>query len=238
MIFSKINLLVASLQFGSLEHLIPIVVATVFCAILIWVSNTKLNRKQQDTVFNALGIIVSLTVLLFHIQLLFQGNYNIVTDLPLFICSFMGLFIFVFTASRKYWLFEILVFWIFAGTTQAVLTPDIADGYPSLDYFRYWIVHLGLLVIIFYAIFVFKMHPTFKSVFKAFFALQLYVATIFIINALLDANYFYLNRKPISASALDYLGEWPMYLLVVELILLPYFLIIYLPFYIFRKKKI
>ncbi|WP_290698864.1 hypothetical protein [Lacinutrix sp.] len=41
------------------------------------------------------------------------------------------------------------MFWIIAGTSQAVITPDISIGFPSFDYFRYWIAHLGLLIIIF-----------------------------------------------------------------------------------------
>ena len=134
-------------------------------------------------------------------------------------------------------MFEILVFWIIAGTIQGVITPDIAIGFPDFDYFRYWVVHLGLLLIIFYATVVFKMRPRFKSVFKSILALQVYVAMMVATNIILDANYFYLNEKPQSASLLDYFGEWPYYILVTQLILIPYFLIIYLPFYLVNKKS-
>jgi hypothetical integral membrane protein (TIGR02206 family) len=134
-------------------------------------------------------------------------------------------------------MFEILVFWIIAGTLQGVLTPDIAEGFPSLDYFRYWIVHLGLLIVIVYNIVVFKLKPKFKSVFKSFFALQIYVVVMIVINYVLNANYFYLNRKPDSASVLDYWGEWPYYIIVTQLIIIPLFLIIYLPFYFSEVNK-
>ncbi len=133
-------------------------------------------------------------------------------------------------------MFEILVFWIIGGTLQGVLTPDISVGFPSFDYFRYWTVHLGLLSVIFYFIFVFKMKPKLKSVFKSFLALQLYIVLTMALNYSLDANYFYLNEKPVSASLLDYFGEWPYYLLVVQLIIIPLFLIIYLPFYFAERK--
>ena len=228
--FSFISLF-SLVEIGSLQHIIPIIITVILSIILIRFSNRKLNQKQQEQVFKALGFFVSYTVLVFHLHLIFKGNYNIATDLPLFLCSFMALFIFIFTNSRKYWLFEILLFWIIAGTSQAVVTPDIPFGFPSFDYFRYWIAHLGLLVIIFYTIFVLKMRPTWKSMFKSFLALQLYAIIIFGINYILNGNYFYLNKKPNSASALDYLGEWPIYLLTIEAILIPYFFIIYLPFF-------
>jgi hypothetical integral membrane protein (TIGR02206 family) len=134
-------------------------------------------------------------------------------------------------------MYEVLLFWIVAGTLQGVITPDIAEGFPTFDYFRYWIVHLGLLIIIFYATFVFGMRPTFKSIFKSVLALQVYVVMMVAINALLDANYFYLNEKPKSASVLDYFGDWPYYIIVTQLILVPYFLVIYLPFYIEKRRK-
>jgi hypothetical integral membrane protein (TIGR02206 family) len=228
--------LINAVTIGSLEHVLPIAFASIFTIFIIKFSNRKLNINQQHKLFKGLGFFVSLTVLVFHLYLFFKGGYSIVTDLPLFLCSFMALFIFIFTASRKYWLFEILLFWIIAGTTQAVITPDISTGFPSFSFFRYWIVHLGLLVIISYAIFVFKMQPTWKSVFKSFFALQVYVVSTFVVNHLLGANYFYLKHKPISVTLLDYLGDWPMYLIVVEVLLIPYFFIIYLLFFIAKRK--
>ncbi|WP_299889916.1 TIGR02206 family membrane protein [uncultured Lacinutrix sp.] len=223
---------------GSLEHIIPIVLAFILGSLLIRFSKKRLNTKHQELLFHALGIFVSLTVFLYHLNLIIKGNYSLITDLPLFLCSFIALFIFVFTHYKKYWMYEILLFWIIAGTSQGVITPDIPEGFPVLDYFRYWIVHLGLLIIIFYATFVFKMQPTIKSLFKSFLAIHIYMLIVFGINYLLGSNYSYLNSKPLSASVLDYLGDWPNYIFVVEAFLIPYFLIIYLPFYISRKLQL
>ncbi|MFD2823174.1 TIGR02206 family membrane protein [Lacinutrix iliipiscaria] len=235
------NLLASSISLervtiGSAQHVVPICIALLCCVVLIRVSNRKFNQQQKEKTFQWLGAFVSLTVLVFHGYYMSLGTYNFSEDLPLFLCSFLALIIPVFTHFRKYWMYEILLFWIIAGTSQGVITPDIAEGFPSFDYFRYWIVHLGLLIIIFYATLVLKMRPQFKSVFKSFLALQVYAIVLMGVNYLLDANYSYLNRKPESASALDYLGDWPYYLLVMEAILIPFFLLIYLLFYLTRKK--
>jgi hypothetical integral membrane protein (TIGR02206 family) len=180
--------------------------------------------------------MVSATLIGFHLYRILFDNYNFKTDLPLYLCSLMALLIPVFTYYRKYWMFEVLVFWIIGGTLQAVITPDITTGFPSFDYFRYWVVHLGLLSIIFYFIFELKMKPSLKSVFTSFLALQSYVLIMILVNYLLEANYFYLNEKPKSATVLDYFGEWPYYILVVQLIIIPLFLLIYLPFYLLNKN--
>lgn len=232
---SKISLF-GRVGIGTFEHLLPILIAVIFGIIIVYFSKHQFSKRNQNSTFNLLGLVVSLTVLCYHLYFISLGNYDIKTDLPLYLCSFIALLIPIFTYCRKFWMYEILVFWIIAGTLQGVITPDIAEGFPTFDYFRYWVVHLGLLIIIFYATFVFGMRPKLKSVFKSFFSLQLYVITMVFINWLLDANYFYLNEKPKSASILDYLGEWPMYIIVVQLILIPYFLIIYLPFYFINRK--
>lgn len=223
-------------QIGSIEHILPIISAFLFGYFLIKLSKNSLNTNQKQKTIHAFAILVSLTVIAYHVYKIAINDYNFKTDLPLYLCSFIAIIIPIFTYYRKYWMYEILVFWIIAGTLQGVITPDIAEGFPSFDYFRYWTVHLGLLIIIFYITFVFKMRPNFKSVFKSFFVLQIYVVIIIFLNYLLEANYSYLNKKPESASVLDYLGEWPYYIISIQLIIIPLFLLIYLPFYLTRNK--
>ncbi len=223
---------------GSLEHLIPIGLTGLFSFLLIRYAKQSTNQKLKKRLFNGLAVFLSLSVLSFHLYHIGFKSYDIKTDLPLYLCSLLALLIPIFSFYRKYWMFEVLVFWIIAGTLQGVITPDIAIGFPSFAYFRYWIVHLGLLCIIFYAVFVFKMKPRLKSVFKSFLALQLYVIFMIIINFILDANYFYLNQKPKSVSVLDYFGEWPYYIIVSQLIIIPLFLLIYLAFNLgFKRRK-
>ncbi|WP_430467593.1 TIGR02206 family membrane protein [Winogradskyella ouciana] len=238
MFIKLLSIALTSVTIGSLQHILPILVAIGFTVLLIKYSNRNLNDKQKFRVIHFVACFVSLFIISFHLYRIGFDNYNFRTDLPLYLCSLMALIIPVFTYYRKYWMFEILVFWIIGGTIQGVITPDIAVGFPSFDYFRYWVVHLGLLVVIFYFIFVFKMKPTLKSVFKSFLALQVYVAVMMIINYFLDANYFYLNEKPKSASLLDYFGEWPYYIVVGQLIIIPLFLLIYLPFSVSERMKI
>jgi len=222
---------------GSLEHYLPILIGVLLVIVALFYATKHLNVKGQYRFINVIAMAISLTVISFHLHKMIFSEYTIQKDLPLYLCSLLAIILPVFTMYRKFWMFEILVFWIIAGTLQAVITPDIAAGFPTFDYMRYWVVHLGLLLVISYAIVVYKMIPNFRSVFKSFFALQLYVLAIVFINYLLNANYFYLNQKPQSASLLNYLGEWPVYVIVVQLILVPYFLLIYLPFYVYKLMR-
>ncbi|GGW69539.1 putative integral membrane protein (TIGR02206 family) [Winogradskyella epiphytica] len=231
------DIVLSKVTIGSLQHVIPILIAIVFTVAFIKYANQKLNLAQKQKAVHYLAWFISITLVSFHVYYISFGDYNFKTDLPLYLCSLMALLLPIFTYYRKYWMLEILIFWILGGTIQAIFTPDIVEGFPSFNYIRYWVVHLGLLAVIFYFIFVFKMKPTLKSVFKSILALQVYVLIMMGLNYLLGANYFYLSRKPQSASLLDYFGEWPHYILVGQLVLIPLFLLIYLPFYLLERKN-
>ena len=47
-----------------------------------------------------------------------------------------------------------------------------------------------------------------------------YTLSIFVVNAILDTNYFCVNRKPLPGTMLDYFGPYPMHILVSALIAL------------------
>jgi len=219
-----------SVAIGSIQHIAPLLFALVYTVGFIFYAKRNFTASQQEKAVHYFAWFVSLTVIIFHVYHMVFETYNFKTDLPFYLCSLLAIIIPIFTYYRKYWMFEILVFWIIGGTLQGIITPDIQEGFPSFDYFTYWITHLGLLIIICYVIFVFNMKPKLRSVFKSFLALQVYVILMMLLNYCLDANYFYLNEKPKSASLLDYFGEWPYYILVAQLIVIPSFLLIYLAF--------
>ena len=72
---------------------------------------------------------------------------------------------------------------------------------------------------------------------KAFWGVQVYAVGIVLLNLLLGSNYFYIMRKPPTASLLDYLGPWPWYILVCEGIVLVLFLLVYAPVGVMRLRQ-
>ena len=198
---------------------------------------SKSSQENQIKIGNYIAYFISATVLIWTIYKLSSDHFDITHDLPFQLCYFLALVMPLFTRSRKQLIYDVLLFWVFAGTFQAVLTPEMKNGFPHIHFIYYWIVHCGLIIMMFYATFVYKMRPKLKSTFISFIAIQGYFIFVLIINKFTGANYFYLNAKPNAPSVLDYLGEWPYYILMIELLLIPYFLIIYFPFYLTKAKK-
>ncbi|STZ73049.1 putative integral membrane protein [Mycolicibacterium fortuitum] len=64
------------------------------------------------------------------------------------------------------------------------------------------------------------MRPRWRDYRFAVIATLAWVAVTLAFNAITGANYGYLNRKPPTASVLDVLGPWPVYLAVEVAIVL------------------
>lgn len=220
----------------SLQHLMVVTVFVIFGVTLIsWAK--KQSEPIQIKVGNYFAYALSISIIIWTILKILDRGFDINHDLPFHLCNFIALFIPIFSRTRKFLLYEILLFWILAGTSQAVITPDLKHSFPHYIFLKYWFVHAGLIVFILYATIIYKMKPTLKSVFKSFLTIQGYFVLMLIINKITDSNYFYISKKPEGATVLNYLGDWPYYIFSVELVLLPYFLLIYLPFYLTNRKK-
>ncbi|MBT7704647.1 MAG: TIGR02206 family membrane protein [Polaribacter sp.] len=202
-------------------------------ALILWAKKQK--EKTQTRVGNLLTISIATTIIFGTFLKIYKGDFNYQEDLPLHLCSFLGLTAPLLSLTKKIVYYEVFFFLILAGTLQSVITPD-QYNYLNFPFFRYWFVHAGLVIFMMYATFVYKMRPTLKSVWKSFLGMQVYMLLMFVLNYFLGSNYFYTNRKPDAATLLDLFGDWPQYVFVVELIVIPYFLLIYLPFYLTRKK--
>ena len=219
----------------TLQHAIVALFCICFGFALIVITKKQTN-KVQSIIGNVFAFSICFTVLLGTFVHIYKGNFNIQEDLPLHLCSFLALIIPVLSVTKKFVYYEIFFFLILAGTLQSLITPD-EHNYLNFPFFRYWFVHAGLVVFMFFATFIYKMRPTLRSVGKSFLAMQAYMLFMFILNYFLGSNYFYTNRKPDVATALDLFGDWPQYIFVVEILVIPYFMLIYLPFYLTRKKN-
>ena len=219
----------------SVQHAIVALFCIFFGFALIFITKKQTN-KVQSIIGNVFAFSICFTVLLGTFVHIYKGNFNIQEDLPLHLCSFLALIIPVLSVTKKFVYYEIFFFLILAGTLQSLITPD-EHNYLNFPFFRYWFVHAGLVVFMFFATFIYEMRPTLKSVGKSFLGMQAYMLFMFILNYFLGSNYFYTNRKPDVATALDLFGDWPQYIFVVEILVIPYFMLIYLPFYLTRKKN-
>ena len=221
-------------QVYSLEHFLPVVLIAVAAYYWFdWARNQPFET-QRGTAF-LVSLILPGLIAFDTIRGLYDGTYEISEDLPLHMCRLAAFIVPVVLFFKNRWLFGVLYFWILAGTLQAILTPDLATGFPSYEYLRYWILHLGLVVLILFPLSVYKFKPKPRDLWNAVWTAQVYLLITLPLNHWLGSNYGYTMHKPPGASIADLMGPWPWYILVGEVIMIVMFLLLLLPFY--QKAK-
>tara|TARA_A100001037_G_scaffold306217_2_gene349986 strand:+ start:1646 stop:2344 length:699 start_codon:yes stop_codon:yes gene_type:complete len=224
------------IQFGA-DHIIG---SVIFLILWIWLplySKENLSKNSQNRLGIILGFIVMSNYLVWVILEIISGTFDFKLHLPFHLCRFANLAIPIVMIWKKERLFQVLYFWGMSGMLQGAITPDVTHGFPHFHYFRFFIGHNGMVLVLIYAIVVLGFRPSLKGLFDSFIALNLFLILAAVINLVLDSNYFWICAKPPTNSLLDYLGPWPWYILIAEFVALLHYFLAFLPFYILNNKK-
>ena len=164
------------------------------------------------------------------------GEVFVREHLPLHVCGMTILLSAAMLLFRRRWTFELVYFWGLAGATNAMVTPELSDGFPHYLFFQYFISHGAIVVAALFATFGLGMRPTFRSLVRAFVVLNVMAAVLTPVNLLLDSNYMYLCKVPDTASPFIFL-RWPWYLLKLEVVAAVFFGLLYLPVYLEKRRR-
>lgn len=158
-------------------------------------------------------------------QLTFPGN------LPLELCD-ITLFLTIvalFTLSAV--VFDVCYYLALAGTSMALLTPDLWERFPSLATGQFFFAHGLVVSAVLYLVWSGLARPRPGSVGKAMLAVNAWAVVAGSFDWLFGTNYMYLRHKPQNASLLNLLGPWPWYILGGQVVALVLFLLLYWPFW-------
>jgi hypothetical integral membrane protein (TIGR02206 family) len=153
--------------------------------------------------------------------------------LPLHICSIMVFASAFMLVTRNATIYEFSYFMGIGAAMQALLTPDAGIyGFPHFRFFQTLIAHGLIIFSALYMTWIEKFRPYPKSLLRVFIGMNIYMAVIFIFNQLIGSNYLFIAHKPETASLIDMLGPWPLYILSLEGIGIAVCLLLYLPFFL------
>jgi hypothetical integral membrane protein (TIGR02206 family) len=109
-------------------------------------------------------------------------------------------------------LVELLYYWAFSASLQALITPDLGQPFPDILYFTYFVTHAGAILGACLLVFGCLRLPRAGAVWRAY-GLTACVAVLAAGATLLTGgNYMFLRHKPVGGSLLDALGPWPWYI--------------------------
>ncbi|MEP2775718.1 MAG: TIGR02206 family membrane protein [Luteolibacter sp.] len=153
--------------------------------------------------------------------------------IPLHLCDLAAFVAGFALFSRKPFLLTLTYYWGLAATLQALITPAITIGPPSLPYLHFFIQHFAIVTAALYIPLVLKWRPElpwWKSPLKVFGVSVIYQGFALLVNTLLKTNFAFASRPPDNPSLIDHLGPWPYYLFSMQALALVLYLLLTLPF--------
>ncbi|PYI89061.1 MAG: TIGR02206 family membrane protein [Verrucomicrobia bacterium] len=215
-------------------HLIVIFLTTALpFALAALVRKTK-SRLLERAIISALSLVLVLNYLAYLALIRGMGVHSWSQMLPMQLCDWAMLVVIVamWTGNRSW--FEVAYFWGIGGTVQAVLTPNLAYGFPDFRFFSFFISHCGIIIGIVFLMLTRKYRTYPFSIVKVFLWSELYFVVTMITDRITGYNYGFLLHKPEAFSILSFLSDSrPLYLLQFHLLALVFFTVLYAPFAIY-----
>jgi len=149
--------------------------------------------------------------------------------LPLHLCDFLILVAVFALLTLRPFACELLYFWS-AGTLLAMVTPDLAVGFPDPAFLAFFTLHGTVVVAAAVVVFGLGRRPRPGAPWRCFGATLAYAAVVAAVNQACGTNFLFLCRKPDQPTLLDAFGPWPVYLGTVALFALGLFHLMAWPF--------
>ena len=200
----------------------------ILCIVLIPLNKSD-KFKSNFTIFFALLMAVEYV----FIQGYFVGKgiWTPQDSLPFHLCRLMLFNTIILLFTRNQIAFELILFIGMVGGFHSLMTPELTHGSDLVLLIDYFLVHGGLVTAPLYCIFVLGMRPRKMAWLKSFFYLQFLVVSVAMIDYVLSANYMYLAIKP-QVNNPFLIGDWPYYIIGLELATLLHAFLVYIPFYL------
>lgn len=150
--------------------------------------------------------------------------------LPLHLCDLAAFLAGIALITRHALACELTYCWGLAGTFQALITPDLSVSFPEPLFFSFFLHHGVIVITALFLPLALEWKPRPGTWPRILLWNQVYFILALSVNFLAETNFGFLREKPHQASALDYLGPWPLYLLWLQLILASLIGLLLLPF--------
>jgi hypothetical integral membrane protein (TIGR02206 family) len=165
-----------------------------------------------------------------NIAVVTRGSWSAERSLPLHLTDAVTL-----VAALALWrprplAVELAYFWGLTASLQAVLTPDLDSGTPSLYVWTYFVTHSGAVIAAVFLTFGLGLAPRPGAVPRVLVATAAFTALAAVGDVLTGGNYMFLREKPDRASLLDLMGPWPWYIGTGALLAAAMFTVLDLPF--------
>ena len=221
----------------SFAHFAPILIAAGVIYLIFRYRNAIRNYKREDRIRFGLALAMIICEMSYFWRLVGITDLtpNPVDHLPITVCGWAIIFGSYMLAMKSQSLFDIVYFWVFAGTIFALITPTVISytGPTRYRYYQFWCEHLFGYVAVFYMMFVHKLRPTIKSAIRSYCTMAVLAVIAFVANDVIGpgSNYLFMAKPESTPSILDILPpNMALRIFIMALAVTTLFFIAYLPF--------
>jgi hypothetical integral membrane protein (TIGR02206 family) len=195
----------------------------------------RLRPLWQRPIHLTLGAILALSQIAWLIQNWVIEGWVFPGRMPLNLCDFTIVSTAIAALTLRQRIFEFSYYCGVAGAGMAVLTPDLYGPTASFRNVNFFIAHCGIVVTLIFLVGTRLMRPQPGSVGRTLLWLNVLGVLVGIFDWIFQTNYMFLREKPGGGSAMDFMGPWPVYLVVLDAVALVLFWLLWLPF---RRSRI
>ena len=221
--------------FGRAHLAVMCVVAAAGVALPWWVRRRPARGRPVRLALVA--SLVSLTAA-YVAALSREGPFSVWDLVPLHLCDFLLLVAAFALVTLNRPACELLYFWGLTGALLATITPDLAVGWPGWRFVVYFGLHGAIVVAAALVAFGLGRPPRRGAAWRVLLVTNAYAAVVGLVDAVWGMNFLYLRGKPSAPTLLDWLGPWPVYLVVVDAVALGLFLLLETPFRVGGRSRL
>lgn len=212
-------------------HLVVLFLTVAIPFGLGWAVRLTNSRRIDRAVAVCLAVVLLVNYAGYAAFLLQRHQLVWQQALPFQLCDWAMVTVIVALLTRRQSWSEVSYFWGIGGTFQAILTPNLPVGFPSMRFLSFFIGHCGIVAGVIYLLVARHFRPSLGSIWRTLAWSELYLAVTLVVDRLTNVNYGFLLHKPEAASILDYLSRthW-LYLVELNALALIFFVLLYAPF--------
>ena len=216
------------------EHLATLGVVAACTAALVITARFRPDAWTV-TACRALALVIVVNEVSWWVWLGFQHTWSASYALPLQLCDVVA-----FVSAAALWfrvplLVELTYFWGLAGTSNALISPDLPDHFPSYLFLQYFVAHGAIVAAALLLVVGLRIVPRKGAVLRMVAVTLALVVLDAAVNAVTGGNYMYLRHTPEVPNLLDLMGPWPVYIVSAAGLALLLFIALDLPFAIRRR---
>jgi len=166
-----------------------------------------------------LGLVIVVSEIAFCAYPVWLGRFSPVWGLPLQLCDMTAL---TFGTALMLEAPAGVEFGYFLGLSATLLTtfsPDLYHDFPHVEFWCFFLTHSLVAVVAAYVAFGLDRRPRPGAAWRVWLMVNGIGLAVAAFNVVMGSNYLYICRKPGVGSPFDYMGPWPLYVVVLDLTL-------------------